>query len=275
MSTPGRPEGEGTPVHATVQQAPLRPGTAPALQYVLRLGDTCLIHAQRLAEWCGRAPVLEEDIALANIALDLLGQARVLLSHAAVLDGQGHDEDALAFWRDEHDFRNLTLVELPRGDFADAVVRNLLLSTWLKAIWAGLKASADATLAGLAHKAIKEAAYHQRHAADWAVRLGRGTAESAARLAAALQRAWPYTAEMFTADAVDDAAQQAGLGPRGCDLLPAWLDEIAAVIDDAGTAMPVLGAFRSTGRLGRHSEHLGRLLCEMQHLPRSHPGAVW
>ena len=158
-------------------------------RYVLRLADTCLIWSHRLAEWCGHAPVLEEDIALANQALDLLGQARALLSHAAALEGHGRDEDALAYLRDERDFVNVTLAELPRGDFAFTVVRNLLLSSWTLLMWLHLADSSDAELAGIAGKAAKEARYHREHAADWAVRLGDGTEESTRRMAAALERA--------------------------------------------------------------------------------------
>ena len=183
--------------------ASLRIDATPAVRYVLRLGDTALVHAQRLAEWCGHGPVLEEDIALANLSLDLIGQARALLTHAGRLEGQGLDEDRLAFLREEGQFFNLTLVEQPMrrssahspgGDFADTVVRNLLVSTWLKAFWQRLAAgSSDTELAAIAAKSLKEARYHQQHAADWTVRLGDGTEESARRMRAALERAWPYT----------------------------------------------------------------------------------
>ncbi|HEX6364159.1 MAG TPA: 1,2-phenylacetyl-CoA epoxidase subunit PaaC, partial [Albitalea sp.] len=163
----------------------------PSVQYVLRTGDTCLILAQRLSEWCGHAPVLEEDIALANMALDLLGQARALLTHAGNLEGRGRDEDALAFLRDERDYRNLTLAELPNGDFARTVLRNAFLSTWLKLLWQRLQASTDEELSAIAAKALKEARYHRQHAFDWVARLGAGTDESAARLRAALDALWP------------------------------------------------------------------------------------
>ncbi len=254
------------------------------VRYVLRIADTCLIHAQRLAEWCGHGPVLEEDIALTNMALDLLGQARALLGRAARLEGQGLDDDRLAFLRDERDFLNLTLVEQPMrrssahspgGDFADTVLRNFLLATWLKALWQALTTSADADLAAIAAKALKESRYHQQHAADWLVRLGDGTAESAARMRAALDRAWPYTAEMFAADAVDAQAAATGLGPSRAALQAGWDDEVAGVLAEATLQVPARTRFMSTGTLGRHSEHMGFILAEMQSLQRLHPGGRW
>ena len=248
----------------------------PPVQYVLRIGDTCLVLAQRLAEWCGHAPILEEDIALANMALDLLGQARALLTLAGRLEGQGHDEDQLAFLRDERDFYNLTLAELPRGDFAFTVLRNLIASSWLKLLWERLEASsADAELAGIAGKAVKEARYHQRHAADWWVRLADGTPESRKRCVAALAGLWRYVPELFAADGVDAAALAGGLGPSCADLQPPWQAELAQVMAEAGLAAPAAAAFLSTGKQGRHSEHMGRILAEMQQLQRSFPGGVW
>ncbi len=256
----------------------------PPVHYVLRLADTCLIHAQRLAEWCGHGPVLEEDIALTNMALDLIGQARALLSHAAELEGQGLDEDQLAFLRNERQYFNLTLVEQPMrrssahapgGDFADTVLRNFLLAAWLKAVWMGLATSSDSQLAAIAGKAVKEARYHQQHAGDWVVRLGDGTPESARRIQAALVRAWPYTHEMFVADVVDAAAQAGGLGPSRAALRVGWLREVQATFSEAALSMPADTPFVSTGTLGRHSEHLGFLLAEMQSLQRQHPGGEW
>jgi ring-1,2-phenylacetyl-CoA epoxidase subunit PaaC len=254
------------------------------VQYLLRIADTCLIHAQRLAEWTGHGPVLEEDIALSNMALDLLGQARALLTHAGRLDGNDFDEDQLAFLRDERQFFNLTLVEQPMrrssahaagGDFADTVLRNFLLATWLRLLWDRLLASSDDELAAVAGKAVKEARYHRQHAGDWVVRLGDGTDESAARMRAALERAWPYVAEMFESDAVDAAAAASGLGPARGDLRDAWQREVAAVLQDAGLPLPATTPFVSTGTLGRHSEHLGFMLAEMQVLQRSYPGGRW
>ena len=258
--------------------------TTPAVRYVLRLADTCLIHAQRLAEWCGHGPVLEEDIALTNMALDLLGQSRALLTHAAALDGQGLDEDELALLRDEGQFFNLTLVEqplrrssahAPGGDFADTVLRNLLLATWLKAMWQGLSTSADVTLAAIAAKAVKEARYHQQHAADWVVRLGDGTDESSRRLRLALDRAWPYVSEFFADDEVDAAAVAARLGPSRDSLRDVWLTEVAHVFIDARLQVPKWSPYIATGSRGVHSEHMGFILAEMQSLQRRFPGGRW
>ena len=247
----------------------------PAVQYLLRVGDTALILAQRLAEWCGHAPVLEEDIALANMALDLVGQSRALLTHAGTLEGAGHDEDQLAFLRDERDYFNATIAELPRGDFAFTVLRNLIVATWAKLLWERLQASSDAEVGAIAGKAVKEARYHQQHAADWVVRLADGTAESRRRIDAALADLWRFGAELFESDAVDTAAHTAGLGPRFADLREPWLAEITAVFDEAGLAIPAESGFRSTGTRGVHSEHMGFILAEMQHLQRSFPGGVW
>ena len=248
---------------------------SPAVQYLLRAGDTCLIHAQRLAEWCGHAPVLEEDIALANMALDLVGQSRALLTHAGTLEGAGHDEDQLAFLRDERDYFNATIAELPRGDFAFTVLRNLIVATWAKLLWERLQASNDAEVAAIAAKAVKEARYHQQHAADWVVRLADGTAESRRRIEAALETLWRFTAELFDSDSVDAAASRSGLGPRFDELREPWRAEIAGVFDAAGLTLPGDSAFRSTGTRGVHSEHMGYILAEMQHLQRAYPGGVW
>jgi ring-1,2-phenylacetyl-CoA epoxidase subunit PaaC len=247
----------------------------PDVQYLLRIADTHLILAQRLAEWCGHAPVLEEDIALANMALDLVGQSRALLTHAGELDGRSLDEDQLAFLRDERDYLNATLVELPRGDFAFTVLRNLFVATWAKLLWERLRDSSDTELVAIAGKAIKEARYHQQHAADWVVRLADGTQESRRRVDAALEQTWRYTAELFENDAVDEHARTTALGPRRIDLREPWLAEVAAVFGEAGLAVPGESAFRSTGTRGVHSEHMGYILAEMQHLQRSFPGGVW
>ena len=247
----------------------------PAAHYLLRLGDTCLILGQRLAEWCGHGPVLEEDIALTNMALDLVGQARALLTRAGQADGQGHDEDQLAFLREERDYFNPTLVELPRGDFAFTMVRSAMVATLLKLVWERLATSSDAELAAIAGKAVKEARYHQQHAADWVARLGDGTGESRRRTQAALATLWRYMPELFVPDAVDEAAHAAGLGPRWADLREAWMAEMAQILAAADLAVPQESAFRSTGRQGVHSEHMGYILAEMQHLQRSFPGGVW
>ena len=260
-------------------QASVQLQRAAEVQYVLRIGDTALVLAQRLAEWCGHAPVLEEDIALANMALDLVGQARALLTRAGQLEGehggQALDEDQLAFLRDERDYFNATLAELPRGDFAVTTLRNLFAATWFKLLWERLGESADADLAATAGKAVKEARYHQQHAADWVVRLADGTDESRRRMVDALDALWRYTPELFETDAIDDAAAASGLGPRRSELREPWRAEIAAVFAEAGLALPKDAAFRSTGMRGVHSEHMGFVLAEMQSLQRSFPGGVW
>ena len=256
-------------------QASIQPGRDAATQYVLRLADTCLILGQRIAEWCGHAPILEEDIALTNMSLDLIGQSRALLTHAGQISGLGHDEDQLAFLREERDYLNPTLVELPRGDFAFTVLRNAMVATFLKLMWQRLSASSDAELAAIAGKAVKEARYHQQHAADWVVRLGDGTDESARRLRDALAQLWRYTPEWFEDDAVDLAAAASGLGPRWSELQADWRAEVGAMLAAAQLDVPADSAYRSSGRRGVHSEHMGYILAEMQHLQRAYPGGVW
>jgi len=256
-------------------QASISIAGSAAVQYLLRIGDTALIQAQRLGEWCGHAPALEEDIALANMALDLIGQARAVLTHAGALEGAGHDEDQLAFLRDERDYRNVTLVELPRGDFAVTQLRNAMTATFFKLLWERLRESPDAELAAIAGKAVKEARYHQQHAADWVARLGDGTAQSRERMEFALQQLWPYAAELFVADAVEREAAAAGLGPAWAELEPAWREEMAAILDAAGLAAPAATPFLSTGKQGVHSEHLGYILAQMQQLQRAYPGGRW
>jgi ring-1,2-phenylacetyl-CoA epoxidase subunit PaaC len=259
--------------------ASIQPKRDLPTQYVLRLADTCLILSQRLGEWCGHAPIIEEDIAITNMALDLIGQARGLLTLAGEMNqragGERFDEDQLAFLRDERDYFNATLVELPRGDFAFTVLRNTVVATWLKLLWERLADSSDAELAAIAGKAIKEARYHQQHAADWVVRLGDGTEESRRRMLAALATLWRYTPELFESDATDEAAAASGLGPRASDLHEPWLAEMTAILDEAGLSVPAATPFRSTGRQGVHSEHLGYILSELQYLQRAFPGGVW
>lgn len=249
----------------------------PPQTYLMRIGDTCLVHAQRLAEWSGHAPILEEDIALTNLALDLVGQARALLTHVG--RQTGFDEDQLAFLRNERDFYNFTLVELPGRragrDFADTIVRNFLLSAWMNVLWGRLESSSDAEIAAIAGKAVKESRYHVAHAADWVVRLADGTDESARRTRQAVERLWPYTAELFETDDVDTAAAGAGLGPMRVSLKAEWDALVAPVFAEAGLAIPAAGAFRSTGSRGVHSEHMGYLLAEMQTLQRTFPGGQW
>lgn len=258
-----------------MSQQSIKVGSSPEVQYLLRLGDSCLVLAQRISEWSGHAPILEEDLALSNMALDLLGQARGLLTLAAKLDGQGHDEDQLAFLRDERQYLNPVLMELPRGDFAFTVLRNFAVATWLLLLWQQLEKSSDAELAAIAGKAVKEAAYHQQHAADWVVRLGDGTEESAARLRAALATLWPYFNELFDTDAVDAAAQARGLGPAWSSLKDDWLAHMGEVLREAGLPLPKDSAYQSAGRRGVHSEHMGHMLATLQYLQRAYPGGRW
>jgi len=258
-----------------VQAASIELERSAAVQYLLRIADTCLILSQRLGEWCGHAPALEEDIAMSNMALDLVGQARALLTHAGQIEGRAHDEDQLAFLRDERDYFNLTLVELPRGDFGFSVLRNAMVATLLRLLWERLASSSDEELAAIAGKALKEARYHQQHAADWVVRLGDGTAESHARMDAALQQLWRYVPELFESDAVEQEASVAGLGPCWSELREPWLAEMNELLAEATLVAPKETAFRSTGKRGVHSEHMGYILAEMQHLQRAFPGGVW
>lgn len=257
---------------------------APTVQYLLRIADTTLILGQRLGEWCGHAPVLEEDIALSNIALDLIGQSRALLTRVGQLGGQGLHEDQLAFLREERDYRNVTMAELPNsggvgsgrpGDFAFTVLRNAMLATWLRLLWERLGDSSDSELAAIAGKAVKEARYHQQHSCDWVVRLGDGSEESARRMCAALDTLWRYSAELFDSDDVDAAAAANGLGPRWDTLREPWLAEMRPLFDEARLAMPADSAFRSTGKRGVHTEHMGYILADMQYLQRAYPGGAW
>ena len=242
-------------------------------QYLLRIGDTCLILGQRIAEWSGHAPILEEDIALSNMALDLIGQARAVLTLAG--KSSGHDEDQLAFLREERHYYNPTLVELPRGDFAFTVVRNTMAATLLALLWEELLQSSNAELAAIAGQALKEARYHQEHAADWVVRLGDGTQESHQRAQAAVNTLWLYTPELFSGDAVDLNAEKTGLGPSWGSMQKQWLVQMLSVLDAATLVAPKDSAFVSAGKRGVHSEHMGYILAEMQHLQRAYPGGVW
>lgn len=245
------------------------------VDYLLRIADTCLIHAQRLGEWCGHGPILEEDIALSNMALDLLGAARGLYTHIGGLDGNALDEDQLAMLREERDYLNFTLAELPRGDYAVTVLRNVLLATWFKLLWERLADSSDSEVAGIAGKAVKEARYHQQHYGAWLVRLGDGTEESARRTRTALEAQWIYTPELFEDDTADRAAVDSGLGPASSELREPWLSEVSALLRQAQLEVPADSPYRSTGKFGRHSENLGYILSEMQYLQRTYPGGVW
>ena len=242
----------------------------PRFEYLLRLGDDRLVLGHRLSEWCGHAPILEEDIALANIALDLVGQATLCLKLAGETEGKGRNEDALAYFRDAVDYRNALLCELPKGDFAVTIVRQFLFSVYSTLLWTELASQASGDLAGIAAKALKESKYHVRHAAEWVIMLGDGTEESHERAQNALDDLWRYTGELFIGDDVDRAA---GVDPS--KLEGPWRSQVEDVIRRATLAIPKDGYMQRGGREGRHTEHLGHLLAEMQIVARSFPGASW
>jgi ring-1,2-phenylacetyl-CoA epoxidase subunit PaaC len=249
--------------------------TTPLFDYALRLADDALLLGHRLSEWCGRAPTLEEDLALANIGLDLIGQARQLYAYAGEVEDQGRDEDRLAYLRQEREYRNLLLVELPNGDFAFTIVRQLLHAAFMVPFWERLQASRDQILAAIAARSLKEARYHLRHAAEWVIRLGDGTEESRDRAGAALDELWPWTGELFEQDAAERALVEAGIAVDRAALKPAWDATVDEVLAEATLARPQAGWMQTGGRRGLHTEHLGYLLAELQHLQRSHPGATW
>jgi len=244
---------------------------AAVATYALRLGNDALILAQRLGEWIARAPQLEEDVALGNIALDLLGQARTLLTYAGSFDGRS--EDDLAYLRHERDFLNLQLVEQPNGDFAVTIARQLAFSTYQLALYDRLQHCGDETLAGVAGKAVKEVAYHRDHATQWTLRLGDGTEESHRRMQAGLERIWPYVDEMFRTDSL--VASLEGIAVDPAVLRPEWEEYVDAVLCEATLTRPSTWTAPGGGRAGVHTEPFGYLLAEMQHMHRSHPGASW
>lgn len=242
--------------------------------YVLRLGDNGLVLSQRLGAWCGHAPELEIDLALANIGLDLLGQARNFLTYAAELEGDG-DEDSLAFGRDERQFSNLLLVEQPNGNFADTIARQYFIDAWHVALYSRLVQSRDAQLAAIAAKSLKEVRYHLRFSRGWLERLGNGTALSAERMQQAINELWRFTGELFEADDVDLALSEEGIAVDPRTLRDAWGAEIMTGLKDAALTVPEEAAYRSGGRQGLHTEHLGPMLAEMQYLQRVYPGQQW
>lgn len=245
------------------------------VEYLLRLADDRLVLGHRLSEWCGHAPILEEDIALANIALDLIGQANLLLGLAAKIESRGRDADGLAYLRDAIDFRNALLVELPKGDFGVTIVRQLFYAVFAMLQAEALQRSTDQDVAGVAAKAVKEFRYHVRHSADWVLKLGAGTTESHARAQNAVNELWPYTGELFLADDVDRAAAESRFGVDPSEFESSWQSTVRDVLARAGLAIPETAYMQRGGRQGRHTEHLGHMLAEMQIVARSHPGASW
>lgn len=250
--------------------------STPALvPYLLRLGDDRLVLGHRLSEWCGHGPILEEDIALTNISLDLIGEAALLLKLAGEQEGQGRDEDALAYFRDAIDYRNALMVELPRGDFGFTIVRQFLFSAYSVLQMEALQRSKVEALAGIAAKALKESRYHVRHCAEWVITLGDGTEESHTRAQRAVDELWRYTGELFTADEVDREVAEAGIGVDPSTLLEPWQAQVGEVFVRANLSVPKHEYMQQGGRVGRHTEHLGHMLAEMQIVARSHPGAKW
>ncbi|HEY2848789.1 MAG TPA: 1,2-phenylacetyl-CoA epoxidase subunit PaaC [Gemmatimonadaceae bacterium] len=247
----------------------------PLFEYLLRLGDDRLVLGHRMSEWCGHGPILEEDIAMANIALDLVGQGSALLKLASETEAAGRDEDALAYFRGENEYRCVQLVELPKGDFAFTIVRQFLFDAYSTLLLESLKDCTFAPLAGIAAKALKEDRYHIRHTSDWVVRLGDGTDESHARAQAALDGLWRFTGELFESDAVDAAVRSHGIAVDVAALKSRWHAIVADVVARATLTLPADGASSTGGRRGRHTEFLGHMLAEMQIVARSHPGAKW
>jgi len=246
-----------------------------AASYVLRLADLSLVLGQRLGEWIGHAPAIEEDLGLANTALDLIGQARLLLAYAGEIEGRGRSEDDLAFLREQGEFLNPVLAEQPNGDFGQTIVRQVLIDAFQLELYERLATSADARLAAIAAKSVKETRYHFRYSAGWLMRLGDGTEESRARVQSALEKFWPLTVELFAEDDLDRAMAEAGVAPRLDEVRAAWILRIEALLAEATLTRPADRTYSWFGKRGQHSEHLGYMLAEMQHLQRAHPGARW
>ncbi len=251
--------------------ASIQVNETPLVLYTLRRADDALVLGHRLSEWCGHAPSLEEDMALANIGLDLLGQARSLYAYAAEVEAAGHDEDGFAYLRDAPQYRNLLLLEQPNGDFGQTIVRQFFYSAFADPYWRAMMHSPDATLAAVAAKSEKESAYHLRHSSEWMIRLGDGTEESHRRVQAAVDTLWPFTGEMFEADGED----QSGVAVDMAALRTEWQATVASVLTQATLTRPAGTWMHRGGRVGRHTEHLGPMLSVMQHLQRTHPGATW
>ncbi|MET0264827.1 MAG: 1,2-phenylacetyl-CoA epoxidase subunit PaaC [Duganella sp.] len=248
----------------------------PKVNYLLRLGDNALILSQQLCRLCGKGPALEEDMALTNVALDLLGQTRLWYDYAAELEGAGRDQDRLAFHRDAHDFKNCLLLEQPNGNYADTMMRQFYFDTWHYFLIAGLCSSSDARVAAIAEKSLKEVTYHLRRSGDLIVRMGDGTDISHAKTQAAADALWMYSGEVFAYDAIDQAMVDAGVAPPAPGLRAQWLSHVAEIFAEATLRMPPADAWmQGGGKQGRHSEHLGYILAEMQFLQRAYPGAQW
>lgn len=250
-------------------------GKADLFEYLLRLGDDRLVLGHRLSEWCGHGPILEEDIALANIALDLIGQATLYLRLAAETEGKGRSEDALAYFREAVEFRNIQMVELPKGDFAFTIVRQFFFDAYSYHLLEQLQKSSHLELAGIAAKGYKEVRYHLRHSSEWVQRLGDGTEESRARAQKAVDDLWRFTGEMFMSDEIDQRMQASGVGADLGPIRRKWDAIVSDVFGRATLSTPAESYMLSGGRKGRHTEFLGHMLSEMQIVARSHPGVEW
>ena len=244
-------------------------------QLLLRLGDDHLILGHRVSEWCGNAPMLEEDLAMPNMALDMIGQARAIYQYAAEVEGAGKTEDDYAYLREEREFRNCLLVERPNEDFAHTMLRQLYFAAFMRPYWEAMAESADEILRGIAGKAVKEVAYHIRHAGEWVIRMGDGTEESAARMRVAVETLHPYAMELFETDEVTDALAAAGIAPDPATMRAPWDAVIGEVFGEASLEVPAKVIPASGGRTGFHLEALGHILSEMQYLQRANPGATW
>jgi ring-1,2-phenylacetyl-CoA epoxidase subunit PaaC len=255
--------------------ASIQVSETPLVLYVLRRADDALILGHRLSEWCGHAPMMEEDMAMANMGLDLLGQARELYSYAAKVEGKDNDEDKLAYLRDVRQYRNLLLLEQPNGDFARTTTRQFFYAAFSDLYWRAMMNSRDATLAAIAAKSEKESAYHLRHSSEWMVRLGDGTDESHRRAQMAVDDLWAFTGEMFAVDDSERGLIDAGIAVDPETLRASWLQTVSRVLDEATLARPQNDWMQQGGRDGRHSEHLGHLLSELQSMQRAFPGATW
>lgn len=249
---------------------------AQLVDYILRIGDSALILGHRLSEWCGHGPVLEQDIALTNIALDLVGQARSLLTYAGEIEGQGRSEDDLAFLRDVYDYKNVLLAEQPNGHFGDTIARQFYYDTFNYYFLKELEKSSDEQLAGFATKSLKEVSYHLRHSTEWIIRLGDGTAESHEKIQKSLDDLYMFTGELFQMDEIDAAMIEAGIGVDLNVIRTAWNEHMQRTFAEATLTLPDSETWmQSGGKTGQHGEHLGFLLAEMQFLPRAYPGATW
>ena len=245
------------------------------LEYLLRLGDNTLVLSQRISEWCGHGPVLEQDIALTNIALDLLGQTRMYLTYAGEIEGKGRSEDDLAYFRDAPQFQNCLLVERPNGDFAHTIVRQFFFDVFNYYQLQALRHSSDQRLADIAEKALKEATYHLRFSSEWVVRLGDGTELSKQKMQVAVDTLWPFTGELTTPDVLDIEMAEQGIAPDLLKIKVLWDKKVAQILEEATLTLPTNTWMQSGGKQGKHSEHLGFMLAEMQHIQRTYPGQIW